>query len=145
MTLIVDAAPLIAMADRKDPRGQTVRRLLVEELGLLVLPAPVTAEVDYLIQQRAGPRANRFFLSDLAAGRYQVECIAPSEYPEVVRLNDRYADLNLGLADLSIVVLAARFNTRTILTFDERHFRVIEPLQGGRFTILPADVPLADM
>ena len=44
-----------------------------------------------------------------------------------------------GLADLSLVVLAARFKTTTLLTFDERHFRNIEPLQGGRFTLLPID------
>jgi hypothetical protein len=26
-----------------------------------------------------------------------------------------------------------------LLTFDERHFRTIRPLQGGSFTLLPAD------
>jgi predicted nucleic acid-binding protein len=44
-----------------------------------------------------------------------------------------------GHADASVAVLAARFGTRRILTFDERHFRAITPLQGGHFTILPAD------
>jgi hypothetical protein len=37
------------------------------------------------------------------------------------------------------VVLAARFGTTRILTFDERHFRALIPLQGRHFTILPAD------
>ena len=144
MTLLIDAAPLIALADRRDPLLMRVHRTLKAERGSLVVPAPITAEVDYLIQQRAGRGANRSFLADLRAGRYQVECLLPSEYAEVERLNNRYAAFNLGLADLSIVVLAARFKTRTILTFDERHFRNIEPLQGGRFTILPADAPDGD-
>ena len=139
MTLLIDAAPLIALADRRDPMLMRVHRALKGERGSLVIPAPVTAEVDYLIQARGGRGANRPFLADLRAGRYQVECLMPSEYAEVERLNNRYAAFNLGLADLSIVVLAARFKTRTLLTFDERHFRSIEPLQGGRFTILPAD------
>ena len=139
MTLLIDAAPLIALADRRDPQFILVRRILKAERGPLVLPAPITAEIDYLIQQRAGAGANRAFLADLRAGRYQVECLMPSEYAEVERLNHRYADFHLGLADLSLVVLAARFKTTTLLTFDERHFRNIEPQQGGRFTLLPID------
>jgi predicted nucleic acid-binding protein len=56
--------------------------------------------------------------------------------PSVV---ERYADLRFGLADASLVVLAERFKTKGILTFDERAFRVVAPLSGGAFTILPAD------
>lgn len=48
-------------------------------------------------------------------------------------------DLNLGLADLSVAVIARKLGTRRILIFDERHFRVVRPLQGGVFTLLPAD------
>jgi len=32
-------------------------------------------------------------------------------------------------------------HTRRILSFDERHFRAVKLLQGGVFTILPADEP----
>jgi len=49
------------------------------------------------------------------------------------------ADLRLGLADLSVVVLAARLDTLRILTFDYRHFRAVRPLQGGSFVLLPMD------
>jgi hypothetical protein len=37
------------------------------------------------------------------------------------------------------VVLAARVGTVDIATFDERHFRAMEPLTGGSFRVLPAD------
>jgi hypothetical protein len=37
------------------------------------------------------------------------------------------------------VVLAAKYDTTRLLTLDERHFRVIRPLRGDAFTILPAD------
>jgi uncharacterized protein len=56
-----------------------------------------------------------------------------------VELDRRYADVNLGLADLSIVVLARKLGTQRIPTFDERYSRVVRPLQGGAFTPLPAD------
>jgi hypothetical protein len=30
--------------------------------------------------------------------------------------------------------------TRRLVTFDERAFRTVTPLQGGAFTVLPADL-----
>jgi uncharacterized protein len=50
-----------------------------------------------------------------------------------------YRDLRLGLADISLVLLARRHRTRRLLTFEERACRAVAPLQGGAFTILPAD------
>ncbi len=79
------------------------------------------------------------FLTDIAVGNFRVECLDQADYVTIVALEERYASMNPGLADLSLVVLAARFRTTTLLTFDERHFRHIEPLQGGRFTLLPLD------
>ena len=52
---------------------------------------------------------------------------------------ERYQDLPLGLADASLVVLADRYETDTILTLDERHFRVVRSLKGHPFRLLPAD------
>ena len=43
----------------------------------------------------------------------------------------------LALADASIVVLADRYRTRTIATLDRRHFDVVRPLSGGRFSVVP--------
>lgn len=104
-----------------------------------MIPAPVTAEVDYLVRQRGGPAAGRRLLEDLAAGRLLVASLTVDEHGLALRVHDRYAALDLGLADLSVVVLAYRFRTRRLLTFDERDFRAVEPLNGGRFTLLPAD------
>ena len=47
MTLIIDAAPLVAAADRRDPMATAVAVFLGEEPGELIIPAPVAAEVDY--------------------------------------------------------------------------------------------------
>ena len=49
----------------------------------------------------------------------------------------RYRDQAFGLADASIVVLARRYSTRRVATLDRRHFTVLRPLSGGRFSILP--------
>lgn len=139
MTLILDAAPLVAAGDVRDPMGPAVRQLISQEPGDLVIPAPMTAEVDYLLGQRLGRRARLAFLSDLAAGRFQVICLDGADCQLILQYEERYADLDVGLADLSVVALARRFQTNRILTFDERHFRALRPQAGGGFILLPAD------
>jgi hypothetical protein len=139
VTLILDAAALVALADAKEPQLEDLLKIRDEEEGRLVLPAPVAAEVDYLLGVRFGEGARRAFLSDLAAQRYDVACLEPGDYRGAAELDSRYSDLGLGLADCSIVVLAERFETRSLLSFDERHFRAVAPLQGGSFELLPAD------
>jgi predicted nucleic acid-binding protein len=139
VTLVVDAAPLVALADEREPRRLAILDLLRAEKGNLFVPAPVTAEIDYLLGQRFGPPARRAFLEDLRARRYESPGLDAEDYAAALELDRRYADLDLGLADLAVAVIARKLGTRRILTFDERHFRVVRPLQGGVFTLLPAD------
>jgi predicted nucleic acid-binding protein len=139
VTLVIDAAPLVALADLDEPRRAEILELLRADRGALFIPAPVTAEIDYLLWQRFGARARRAFLDDLAARRYETPALDARDYEAALDVDRRYADLELGLADLSVVVLARRLGTSRILTFDQRHFRAVRPLQGGAFTLLPSD------
>ncbi len=139
MTLVIDAAPLVALADEREPRRVSILELLQAERGKLFIPAPVTAEVDYLLGERFGSPARRAFLEDLRARRFETPGLDARDYEAALELDRRYADLNLGLADLSVMVVAQKLGTRRILTFDERHFRVVRPRQGGVFTLLPVD------
>ena len=140
MTLIIDTAPLVALADATDPLRDAIHAALVAEDGPLIIPAPATAEIDYLLGRRLGTIARRAFLADLAAGRFDVACLDPTDYATVLELEDRYADLDLGLVDCTLIAIAARARTRRLLTLDERHFRTVTPLDGGSFVLLPADL-----
>ena len=114
-----------------------------ENAGQLVIPAPLLSEVDYMLTARLGPAAAVAFLRDVAEGTFAVVCPDAGEYGAMRALSDRYSDLSPGLADLSIVVLAHRFQARRLLTFDQRHFRAMKPLTGGAFELLPMDAPPA--
>jgi len=139
VTLIVDAAPLVALGDSRDRLHAAVGDVMRAESGELIVPAPVSAEVDYLIRRRGSVQAARAFLRDVAAGRFRVEGLTADEHGTVARLDEQYADLDLGLADISVVILAHRFRTRRLLTFDVRDFRAVSPLAGGSFMLLPRD------
>jgi predicted nucleic acid-binding protein len=139
VTAIVDAAPLVSAGDERDPHTNAARRALAGEQGDLIIPAPVTAEVDYLLRTRVGAHAARLFLEDVADGRFRVETLTQREHGAALALEGRYRDLGLGLADLSVIILANRFQTRRLITFDERHFQVVTAIDGLPFTLLPAD------
>jgi predicted nucleic acid-binding protein len=139
VTVVIDAGPLVAFGDANDPHFASIDQLLRTVEGPLIIPAPVTAEVDYLLGRRVGHQARRNFIADLAAGRFTVACLEREDYTTIGDLDARYTDLGLGLADCSVILMASRYGTDQIVSFDERHFRAVTPLGGGAFTILPAD------
>jgi uncharacterized protein len=137
--LIVDAAALYAQADADEPEHHAVAAILRAERGALVTSQIVVAEADYLILRRLGVGVELAFLDDLAAGTYVVDALTAPELGIARDVVARYRDLELGLADASLVVLANRWDTRRILTLEQRAFRPVTPLQGGAFEVLPAD------
>jgi predicted nucleic acid-binding protein len=52
---------------------------------------------------------------------------------------ERYADIEIGLADASIVVLAERHSVADVLTLDQRRFRAMRIERRKRFKVLPFD------
>jgi predicted nucleic acid-binding protein len=139
MALVVDAGAMYALADVDDPGHLLVREAMLRETEDLVTSELAVAEADYLILDRLGPDAEAAFLEDLAEGTYVVECLDRAALRQSADLIARHRDLRIGLADASLVVLAARHETRRIMSFDHRAFRAVAPLQGGAFVILPAD------
>lgn len=139
MTLLLDTSALVAHVDRDHRHHTSVSSIIDEEQSGLVVSAFVAAEIDYLVLRRFGIDAELALLGDLAEGPFEVVGLTRDEMRAARDVVARYRDLELGLADASLVVLAKRFRTRRILTLDERDFRAIEPLQGGAFEVLPAD------
>jgi uncharacterized protein len=139
VALLLDAGALYAQADRADPHHAAVAELLQAEREPLITSAVAVAEADYLILTRLGVDVELAFLEDLVEGTFEVEWLNRGELRTAAQIARRYRDLEIGLADASLVVLAQRFRTRRLATFDERAFRTVAPLQGGSFTLLPAD------
>jgi predicted nucleic acid-binding protein len=139
MALIVDAGALYAQADADEPRHAAVAAILRDEQEAIVTTELAVAEADYLILERLGVDVELAFIDDLAEGTFVVDCLTREETRAARALVERYRDLRIGLADASIAVLADRYRTTRLLTFDERAFRAMAPIGGGAFTLLPAD------
>lgn len=104
--LVCDTGPLVAAALSRDPDHHACVELFT---GMhparrdMVLPAPVVAEVGYLLASKAGAAAESAFLRSLAAGDFHTIELISSDYARMAELVDKYADLPLGTTDAAVV------------------------------------------
>lgn len=74
---------------------------------------------------------------ELASGAYALARVDAHFLNEAYDLVERYRDQDIGVADAPIVVLAQRWNTRRLLTFDRGHFGVLRTSAGDPFELVP--------
>ena len=134
--IIADTSGLLALFNRREPAHDTVRRAVEGSDDLLVVSPYVVAELDYLVATRLGVDAELAVLDELAGGAYELDRLGGDDVRACAGVIERYRDQGIGITDASLVVLARRYSTRTILTLDRRHFDVVRPLDGGRFKLI---------
>ena len=128
---------LIAFFSESGRSHDEVVAWLAENDAPMVVSPYVVAEVDYLVATRKGVEAELAVLAELAGGAYELATMGSEDLAAASEVVDRHRDLGIGVADASLVVLAERYRTRTILTLDRRHFGVMRRLDGGHFDIVP--------
>lgn len=138
MTVIADSGALYALYDSDDANHDRVRKVLESTAETIIIPAAILSELDYLLREFLGVPAELDFLDGLLAGYYTLEPFSEEDFHRCRELADQYRDLNIGLADASVMAVAERLNVYRILTVDERHFRAVKPRKGS-FHLLPAD------
>ncbi|MCI0581798.1 MAG: PIN domain-containing protein [Chloroflexi bacterium] len=137
--ILLDANGLICALDATDPLQRRAAAAIRASRGPRLLSPFILAELDYLLTARVDRRVARRLLDEIAEGAYRLEPFDSTDVPAAAGIIDRFAGLDIGLADASIVVLAERHDVRDVLTLDERHFRALRA-DGKPFRILPADL-----
>jgi hypothetical protein len=139
--IVLDTGGLYAALDANEVlHGRAVAALVGAKPPRLLSPF-VLAELDYLIGQRVGHEAQIALLDEITRGVYRLEPFSSDDLGRAKRIMERYADLRIGLADASVVVLAERHRTLDLLCTDERHFRALKGYGGKTFQLLPLDGP----
>ena len=136
---MLDTSGLLAAIDAAQRYHIPSCETLKSADGPLLISPFVLAELDYLLATKVGRREQLALLAEVERGAYQLEPFTAADVGAARRLLERYADLDLGLADASNVVIAHRHGTRDLLTLDERHFRAVQTLSGQSFHLLPSD------
>ena len=137
--IVLDTSGLLAALAADQRRHAECRRALDRDSGPFVLSPFVLAETDYLIGRSGRLTDQLALLEEVERGAYRLAPFDSADVALARRVMARYEDLRIGLADASLVVLAARHATRRLLPLDERHFRAVRALDGEPFELLPAD------
>jgi predicted nucleic acid-binding protein len=135
--VIVDTSALLAYFDAAEPDHKAVSRVIEGSDDARIISPYVVAELDYLVGTRVGVDAELAVLRELSGGAWELADFGAADLDQAAGIVEKYRDQRIGIADASIVVLADRYHTRTIVTLDRRHFTVLRPVGGGRFTVLP--------
>ena len=138
MILVDTSGILAAMFADQNGHDECAKALLNAEPPRIVSPF-VVAEADFLIQKFGGVDAEAAFLEEFGRRAYELATFDEEDVEAARHLIIKYRSLRIGLADASIAVLSARYDSFDVLTLDERHFRAIRPAPRKNFRILPAD------
>jgi predicted nucleic acid-binding protein len=137
--ILVDTDGLYRALDASDPKHYDVREVLESTDEPLVMSPFVLTELDYFIRKRLGRTVQLDLLSEVEDGAYELQLFDSNDVAEARLIINQYSALGISLADASIVVLARKLRTRTVLTFDN-HFRTLQPNGASSFfVLLPED------
>lgn len=134
MKVIADTGPLVAAANRRDRAHELAAAIVVAAGRDLVIPSFVLAETDHLLRSRVGIETARMFLRAVASAQHSVASMTIELLRRAADIDARYADLDLGLADASVMAVAEREDA-PVLTFDFEDFRAA-PSDAGPWALV---------
>lgn len=117
MTL-VDAGPLIALLDRREPRHGDCVQALAAIAPPLTTTWPVLTEAMFLLGDRIGWTAQERLWELVLRGDIEPASIDAGLAVRARELMEKYRDLPMDLADATLVALAEARGTRRVFTLD---------------------------
>ena len=135
--VLLDSSAVYALADQDDKWHKATASAVESQPGERVVPVSALTEACYMLATRLGPKAERRLLRAIIHGEFLLEAVAVPDVMRADQVLQKYADANVGFVDASIVAIAERLKLTTIVTTDQRHFRLFRPKHCRTFTILP--------
>ena len=109
-------------------------RRAIDSARTRYVPGLVLAEVDYFLRDER--RAMQAFMRDLASGAFTYAPPTGDQLSRAIEVDQRFADLRLGLVDGSVVALAESLGIRRLATRDVRHFAAVRLRDGRAFELV---------
>lgn len=135
-TVIADTGFVVALVNNTDTRHAEVRDIYIRKTRIL-LSQTVLVEVAYLLGRDAGIAIVVAFLRGIPASRFTVVELTEQDIARTAEILDQYADSRVDFVDATVMAMAERLNLITVLTLDQRDFRMFRPKHCNSFTLLP--------
>ena len=137
MTIVADTGPLYALVDASDAWHKRVVEWWRKNREPVVVPVCVLPEVCYLLHTRISQRAESAFVRSVADGEFVIESLEAEDVARAETLIRKYADLELGFVDATVIATAERLDAIEVVTTDRRHFSAVRPRHVGAFRLSP--------
>ncbi|MBI4476318.1 MAG: PIN domain-containing protein [Acidobacteria bacterium] len=131
--LICDTGALVEYLVESAPDHQRFRDA-IHRARTRYVPALVLAELDDFLRDERP--AMRIFMKDLGRGAFTYAPPSLDRLARAMTIDERFADLGLGLVDASIVVLAEDLGIRRLATRDVRDFSTVRLRDGSLFELV---------
>jgi predicted nucleic acid-binding protein len=131
--LICDTGALIDYLVESAPDHHLFRNA-IDKARTRYVPGLVLAEVDYFLRDERP--AMRVFMQDLAKGAFTYAPPTLGQLSRAMEVDQRFADLGLGIVDGSVVALAETLGIRRLATRDLRHFAAVRLRDGRAFELV---------
>jgi uncharacterized protein len=141
--IIVDTGVFLALFDPTDTY-RTASKKALNTNQTLISTYPVMTETCHMLASRVGHQAQVNFLKSLGQDACEVFHLQKHHLTRMVALMERYADIEMDLADASLVVLAEFLGHGRILTVDFNDFYTYRWLDHNPFELLVAQQPKGD-
>ncbi len=137
MTVIADTGPLYALVDASDAWHKRVVEWWRKNRQPVLVPVCVLPEVCYLLHTRISQQAEAAFLRSISDGEFVIEALEWEDIARAEALIRKYADLDLGFVDATVIATAERLDAAEVLTTDRRHFSAVRPSHVGALSLSP--------
>lgn len=134
--VVADTGFVVALLNRSDIKHTDVATIYQQQQRIL-LPQTVLAEVAYLLGRDAGIMTVVAFVRGIAASRFNLVGLTDADLERVAEILEKYADSRIDFVDARVMAVAERYGSKTILTLDQRDFKLFRPKHCERFELLP--------
>ena len=138
-SVLVDAGPLVAIYNAKDPHHETCcRQLKLLPMGKAYTCLPAVTEATYLL--RRYPKFRDDLIRSVLSGEFSLLPFEAEELPAVLDIFATYDDQDVDFADAVLLFLADREEIGVVFTLDRRHFSVFRKSNGRALRLLPESI-----
>jgi predicted nucleic acid-binding protein len=134
--VVADTGFVVALLNHLDTKHKVVTLVYIRQQQIL-LPQTVLAEVAYLVGRDTNTATLVAFLKGLSASRFNLVALTTQDVTRTAEILEQYADSRIDFVDASVMAIAERYECHTILTLDQRDFRLFRPQHCENFELLP--------
>lgn len=135
--VVTDTGFIVALMNQTDSFHGAVTEVYATLKQPALLPQTVLAEVAYLVGRAVGIPSLVAFLRGLSSSRFKLVALNEQDVERTAAILETYEDSRIDFVDASVMALAERFGSRTVLTLDHRDFRLFRPRHCDYFELLP--------